>query len=124
MNPLNGLHLMMTLHLWDTLTPERVEEWLTDTPDAIGMTRITAPSVMGGGTGLIGFVVIAESHLSLHQAGMVVWADVFSCQDFKEQKTLRMTADILRGKLIAHTSISRVSEPHLGNATRTDREVI
>jgi S-adenosylmethionine/arginine decarboxylase-like enzyme len=115
---------MMTLHLWDTLTPERVEEWLTDTPDAIGMTRITAPSVMGGGTGLIGFVVIAESHLSLHQAGMVVWADVFSCQDFKEQKTLRMTADILRGKLIAHTSISRVSEPHLGNATRTDREVI
>lgn len=110
MTPLNGLHLLMTLRLWEDLTPERIREWLTATPAAIGMMAITAPSVAGGVGELRGFILIAQSHLSLHQEGLVVFADTFSCFPFDEQKVLKLTAEILRAKLIDHTSICRGSE--------------
>ena len=110
MTRLDGLHLMMTLRLWEDLTPETIREWLTATPAAIGMMAITAPSVTGSVGNLKGFIVIAESHLSLHQSGMTVWADVFSCKPFNEEKALKLTAEILKAKLIDHTSLSRGSE--------------
>lgn len=70
--------------------PDLVYKFLEETPDAIGMKRICSPFVYQyqaenpEHNGVTGFVVIAESHLSIHtwpEHG-VLWADIFSCRDF------------------------------------------
>jgi len=70
--------------------PEIVHRFLTDTPDAIGMKRISPVHVCqyqgdeAQECGISGFVIIAESHLAVHtwpERG-VVWADIFSCKSF------------------------------------------
>ena len=68
----------------------RLERLLDDYPAQIGMTKI-APAVVyryeGANPqdwGLSGFVVIAESHISVHTfpSRCILWADIFSCKDF------------------------------------------
>lgn len=65
-------------------------ELLHDLPGRIGMVRITQPYVFPYAAsdprdgGVTGFVVIAESHISVHtypERG-VVFVDVFSCRPF------------------------------------------
>lgn len=64
-------------------------------PERIGMTKIMPPYVFrhatpGGPEGLSGFVLIAESHISLHtfpESGHL-HADVFSCQTFSAERVL------------------------------------
>jgi S-adenosylmethionine decarboxylase len=59
-------------------------------PEMMGMTKITQPKVIRyQGTkpedwGVSGYVMIAESHISLHTfpERRLVWADIFSCKDF------------------------------------------
>ena len=59
-------------------------------PGAIQMTKITAPFVMEyvgekpEDWGVTGFVIIAESHISIHTFPHhgYVWVDVFSCKEF------------------------------------------
>ncbi len=71
-----------------------VKRFLTDTPDAIGMKRISPVYVCqyqgenDEQCGVSGFVIIAESHLAVHtwpERGML-WVDVFSCRDFDADK--------------------------------------
>src|SRR4051794_4024876 len=68
-----------------------VRELLDRYPGEISMTKISVPYVVqyDGGEkpedkGVTGFVIIAESHISIHtfpERGYV-WLDVFSCKDF------------------------------------------
>jgi len=59
-------------------------------PAAINMTKITSPMVMEytgekpEDWGVTGFVIIAESHISIHTFPDhgYVWVDVFSCKEF------------------------------------------
>jgi S-adenosylmethionine decarboxylase len=59
-------------------------------PEMMGMSKITQPKVIRyKGTkpedwGVSGYVMIAESHISLHTfpERRLVWADIFSCKDF------------------------------------------
>jgi len=75
----------------DKLTSEEVvREFLDLCPQAIGMTKIAPPHVcryMGPEPtdwGISGFVLIAESHISIHTfpARRLLWADIFSCRPF------------------------------------------
>jgi S-adenosylmethionine decarboxylase len=69
---------------------------LEDFPDRIHMTRIMPPYVFrhrtarGRVTGLSGFVLIAESHISIHTFSErhMVEADVFSCASFDVEAVL------------------------------------
>lgn len=75
----------------DRLADERVvRKFLDETPGRIGMSKISEPAtfhydgVTPGDGGVSGFVVVAESHLSIHtwpEYG-VLWADIFSCKEF------------------------------------------
>jgi S-adenosylmethionine decarboxylase len=68
-----------------------VRELLDRYPGEISMTKISVPYVVhydGGDKpedkGVTGFVIIAESHISIHtfpDRGYI-WLDVFSCKDF------------------------------------------
>jgi len=79
--------------MWDV---ELVRGFLTDCPDTLGMTRITEPRVISydapklNDSGVSGFVIIAESHISVHTFPnrSYVNIDIFSCQKFDHVQAL------------------------------------
>ena len=79
--------------MWDV---ELVRGFLTDCPDTLGMTRITEPRVIrydapkADDSGVSGFVIIAESHISVHTFPhrSYVNIDIFSCQKFDHDQAL------------------------------------
>ena len=79
--------------MWDV---ELVRSFLTDCPDSLGMSRITEPEVLkydapkAEDSGVSGFVIIAESHISIHTFPNrdYVNIDIFSCQAFDHDQAL------------------------------------
>ncbi len=76
----------------EQLADENVVRVILDQyPDMMGMTKITQPMVMPyqgakpEDWGVSGFVMIAESHISLHTfpERSLIWADIFSCKEFE-----------------------------------------
>ena len=76
--------------------PDAIFLFLDQYPDAIGMTKITPPHVYTYAgqkpqdIGISGFVLIAESHISIHTfpRRRYVNIDLFSCKDFDALKAL------------------------------------
>lgn len=73
------------------LSDESVVRALLDQyPQQMGMTKIAPPTVVryqgpkAEDWGVSGFVMIAESHISVHTfpERCLVWADIFSCKGF------------------------------------------
>lgn len=85
--------------MWEV---ERVREFLTDCPADLGMTRITEPKVLEYNapkpqdSGVSGFVIIAESHISIHTFPHrdYVNIDIFSCRPFDQQRALDNTKSL------------------------------
>ena len=79
--------------MWDL---QRVRDFLTSCPDTLEMTRITEPKVMEYNapkpqdSGVSGFVIIAESHISVHTfpRRSYVNIDIFSCRAFNHARAL------------------------------------
>ena len=75
----------------DQLDDENVVRAVLDQyPTDMGMTKIAPPTVVRyrgskpEDWGVSGYVMIAESHISMHTfpERRVIWADVFSCKEF------------------------------------------
>ena len=75
---------------------EIIHDFLRDYPDKIGMTRVAPPQVYTyrgqkpRDWGLSGFVLIAESHITIHtfpERGYVN-IDIFSCKEFDAEASL------------------------------------
>ena len=85
--------------MWDV---ELVRSFLTDFPAALGMTRLCEPQVLAYNgpkpedSGVSGFVVIAESHISIHTFPYrdYVNIDVFSCKAFDNERILREVKEL------------------------------
>ena len=81
------------LKMWDE---QLVEQFLLDCPTQLNMTRITEPKVLrydapkAEDAGVSGFVIIAESHISIHTFPRrdYVNIDIFSCMPFDHQLAL------------------------------------
>lgn len=75
---------------------EFIREFLDTYPSAIGMNKIWGPVVMRyvgakpEDWGVSGFVMIAESHISLHTfvEKAFVHIDIFSCKEFDTQRVI------------------------------------
>ena len=70
-------------------------------PAEIGMTKISSPVVVmytGDDWGISGFVMIAESHISIHTfvERCFVNIDVFSCKDFDADRATKDLSTRLR----------------------------
>lgn len=73
-----------------------IYQFLDEYPDAIGMTKITPPHVyvyagqVPQDVGVSGFVIIAESHISIHTfpKRQYVNIDVFSCKEFDVKRAM------------------------------------
>ena len=76
--------------------PEFLRRFLDSYPSSIGMTKISDPSVMyyeaprPEDSGVSGFVIIAESHISVHTFPQrsYINIDIFSCKSFDSQRAL------------------------------------
>ena len=88
-----------TEKMWDI---GLVRDFLINYPDALGMTRITEPNVLEYNgpitedAGVSGFVIIAESHISIHtfpRRGYVN-IDIFSCKSFDHDRALVDVKDL------------------------------
>ena len=81
------------LKMWDE---QLVEQFLLDCPTQLNMTRITEPKVLrydapkAEDAGVSGFVIIAESHISIHTFPErdYVNVDIFSCLPFDHELAL------------------------------------
>ena len=79
-----------------------VYDILNKLPDRIGMTKMTLPYVVKwldkfahGTEGISGFVMIAESHISIHTFPDqdYVFMDIFSCKSFDAEKAINHLVD-------------------------------
>lgn len=88
-----------TSKMWDK---QRLEAFLLETPATLGMTRITEPKVLEydapkpEDSGISGFVIIAESHISVHTFPHkdYVNIDIFSCRSFDQEEALANARDL------------------------------
>ena len=79
--------------MWDTA---RLRAFLDEYPARLGMTKITAPEVLEyhghnpHDSGISGFVIIAESHISVHTfpPRNYVNIDIFSCKSFDHEQAI------------------------------------
>ena len=85
--------------MWDE---DLVRSFLYQYPESLEMTRITEPNVLryeapkSEDSGVSGFVIIAESHISIHTFPRkdYVNIDIFSCQPFDHERALDDVKDL------------------------------
>jgi S-adenosylmethionine decarboxylase len=80
---------------------EFIYRLLDQYPAEIGMTKISSPVVVrytGDDWGISGFVMIAESHISIHTfvERCYVNIDVFSCKDFDDEQAIKDLSERLQ----------------------------
>lgn len=88
-----------TAKMWDE---DLVRDFLYQYPESLGMTRITEPNVLryeapkSEDSGVSGFVIIAESHISIHTFPHkdYINIDIFSCRPFDHERALEDVKDL------------------------------
>ncbi len=85
-----------------------IGDFLRMAVEATGLTVIMGPAVDEGRG--IGFVVIAESHISVHLKGDRAFVDVFSCQPFGEEGVIASAIATFGGKW-SHQTLRRDAVP-------------
>ena len=101
-----------TTKMWDT---QLVRQFLTDYPESLGMTRITDPKVLDyqapkpEDSGVSGFVIIAESHISIHTfpRKSYVNIDIFSCRAFDYERALADATELFDLKEVKNWLLDR-----------------
>ena len=98
---------------------EFIYQLLDQYPAEIGMTKIAPPYVLryvGAKPeewGVSGFVLIAESHISIHTfvEQRYVHIDVFSCKDFDANQTIKDLSDRLQLTEVKTYLLDRTTSP-------------
>ena len=119
--------------MWDM---ETVRSFLTEYPDNLGMTRITDPNVLEyngpnhDDAGVSGFVIIAESHISIHTFPRrnYVNIDIFSCKAFDDSQALedaKRLFDLSEVKsLVLDRGLEWLDSDHGFNETTSQRSAL
>ena len=97
---------------------DRIYRTLDLLPDRIRMTKIMPPYVFrnvssaGKVVGCSGFVLIAQSHISIHTFPRrgIVTADIFSCDNFEVQEALESLKDAFRPTRVERHLLDRGRE--------------
>ncbi len=106
---------------------EFIYQLLDQYPAEIGMTKISSPYVLKyvgdkpEEWGISGFVLIAESHISIHTfvERCYVNADVFSCKDFDADRVIKDLSNRLQLTKIRTHILGRDGQG-LGHLDKTD----
>ena len=122
-----GVHLMLDGYGCDRSKLESetfVYRFLDEFPDDIGMTKIMQPSVLSydgpdsSECGISGFVLIAESHVSIHTfpATGYVSIDIFSCKSFDLEAAER--------EIVSRFDITRIDKNVLDRGVEYPRDMV
>ena len=92
-----------------------ISKFLEELPNKIGMTKLMDPQVNRyEGTnsqdwGISGFVIIAESHISVHTfpERKYINIDVFSCKNFDVEKTISQVKSYFKLENVKFWTINR-----------------
>ena len=92
-----------------------ISKFLEELPNKIGMTKLMKPQVNKyEGTnsqdwGISGFVIIAESHISVHTfpERKYINIDVFSCKNFDIEKTISQVKSYFKLEKVKSWTIDR-----------------
>ena len=93
-----------------------VYDILNNLPEKIGMTKMTLPYVVkwldkfaSGTEGVSGFVMIAESHISIHTFPDqdYVFMDIFSCKNFEADRAVRYLTRAFEAKKFEKRVVKR-----------------
>ncbi|MBI2541719.1 adenosylmethionine decarboxylase [Candidatus Woesearchaeota archaeon] len=93
-----------------------VYDILNKLPAKIGMTKMTLPYVAkwldkfsAGTEGISGFVMIAESHISIHTFPDqdYVFMDIFSCKDFEAETAINYLVDAFEATKYSKNIVKR-----------------
>jgi S-adenosylmethionine decarboxylase len=104
-----GPHLMLDLNECDSAILNNLElcfNFLNELPPKINMTKITQPYLFRysnpdtDNEGLTGFVIIAESHISIHTYPKknYVFVDLFSCKPFDTDEAKNYIVEYFKSK--------------------------
>ena len=119
--------------MWNT---DRLRTFLYEYPAQLGMTRITEPEVLEyhgpnpRDNGISGFVIIAESHISVHTFPDrdYVNIDLFSCKSFDHEQAVqdaRSLFDLGRVKTwVLERGLEWLDEAQGARETRRQRAVL
>ncbi|MFH1073276.1 MAG: adenosylmethionine decarboxylase [Nanoarchaeota archaeon] len=88
---------------------------LNELPGMVGMTKMTLPYVVkwkdkfGTTPGVSGFVMIAESHISIHTFPDqdYVFIDFFSCQNFDYKKATKILVNAFGARKVVANVVKR-----------------
>ena len=82
------MHLMLDARGGDSAAlghTATAESYLATLAERTDMTIIVPPMVKGTPIGLVGMVVLAESHASIHVVDDNAWVDLFTCRPMSEE---------------------------------------
>ncbi len=118
-----GPHLMLDLYNCNPSKLSNMEfifSILDELPELVGMTKISKPDITyypGSEQsfdkgGLSGFVLIAESHMTIHTfvADSFASVDIFSCKDFDMEKAVSFIVERLEAKKVDRNVVIRGKE--------------
>ncbi|MEX2238816.1 MAG: S-adenosylmethionine decarboxylase [Dehalococcoidia bacterium] len=98
-----------------------IRAFLDSYPERIGMTRIAPAHITDyeadnpEDSGISGFVIIAESHISIHTfpRRRFAWVDIFSCKGFESEPALQHIRDTFKlDHMEVHTLERGFEFPH------------
>jgi len=116
---MHGPHLMVDAYECDpqaVRSLDTVYKFLDELPARIKMTKITKPYLFfhqdrpDEEPGITGFVVIAESHISIHTFPArenYLTMDIYSCKDFDREYALSYIKTLFKPKKIEHHHLIR-----------------
>ncbi|MCX6767233.1 MAG: S-adenosylmethionine decarboxylase [Candidatus Micrarchaeota archaeon] len=116
---MHGPHLMVDAYECEpgaVRSLDNVYRFLDELPAKIGMTKITKPYLFfhkdrpEEEPGITGFVVIAESHISIHTfpaRGNYLTMDIYSCKDFDKGYVLSYIRKLFKPAKMEHHHLVR-----------------
>ena len=115
---MNGVRFLLEGTFEDRLTLESLTAYLTGLPKTLGMTRLSEPMVVEQGDYIAGLVVIAESHIAVHElkVGLDMWAgtiDVSTCkpETLDRQEVVRYSEAAIGFRVVKEFSIDWGTSP-------------
>ena len=91
------MHLLLDAKIIDADTlANNLHNWLTNAPERIGMTRISPVIVEYNAQSILGIVLLAESHISIHAdlKDQIAYVDFYTCKELNIDTTVALIKEI------------------------------
>lgn len=114
-----GDHIMVDGQILQPLTCDYVEQFMAACVSLAGMTIIDGPKSWMARDVIIGWTILAESHVFVHASPRLAHIDVFSCMEFDVHKMTELITSRLGMYTPEVTHIKRGWSVHARDGSAT-----